>query len=275
MLARLTITTRTLLRRLTRAGALTLVIAGAISAGTTTNAADSDVTQATPVLKGTPMDHADVLSLMNEMKQAYSRVNDYTATFVKRERVKGRLRPREVMSIKFAAPFKIYTRWTQGKHEGQELIYAQGWNGGKIRAHAGSFPDITVDLDPEGSLATRGQRHPITDFGLGIMIDLLARDVMLAGARPQDTVTYLDLGTSKIAGATVRCIEATTPPARWSPYYAHKARICISTQTHMPVRVLIWDRDDHLLEDYTYKKIRLNVGLTDLDFSPDNPEYGF
>ncbi len=275
MLARLTITPRTLLRRLTRAGALTFVFAGAISASSTTSAADRGVTQATQVLKGTPMDHADVLSLMNEMKQAYSRVSDYTATFVKRERVKGRLRPREVMFIKFAEPFNIYTRWMQGKHEGQELIYAKGWNGGKIRAHTGSFPDITVDLDPEGSLATRGQRHPITDFGLGIMINLLARDVTLAGARPQDTVTYLDLGISKIAGATVRCIEATTPPARWSPYYAHRARICINTRTHMPVRVLIWDRDDHLLEDYTYKNIRLNVGLTDLDFSPDNPEYGF
>ncbi|HFE47537.1 MAG TPA: DUF1571 domain-containing protein, partial [Nannocystis exedens] len=204
MLARLTITTRTHLRRLARAGALTLAIVGAT--GNSASAADRGVTQATPVLKGTPMKHADVVVLMNEMKQAYSRVNDYTATFIKRERVKGRLRPREVMFIKFAEPFSVYTRWTQGKHEGQELIYVKGWNDGKIRAHTGSFPDITVDLDPEGSLATRGQRHPITDFGLGIMIDLLARDVTLAGARPQDTVTYLDLGISKVAGTSVRCI---------------------------------------------------------------------
>jgi len=277
MFARRFINTRTrLARRLLGAGALALAFVGSFNnVFAPADAGARDAIESTTVLTGTSIDHAEVLKLISGMENAYTKVNDYTATFVKRERVKGRLMPREVMFVKFAEAFRLYCKWTQGKHEGQELIYVDGWNGGKIRAHTGKFPDITVDLDPAGTLATRGQRHPITDFGLGKMIELLARDVHLAGARPQDKVTYLDLGTSKMSGATVRCVEATTPSARWSPYYAYKARICINAKTQMPVRVIIWDRDEQLLEDYTYKNVRLNVGLSDADFSPENEEYGF
>jgi len=264
---------RTHLRRLISAGAIALAFAG--STATPTSAAASDSAEDTQALQGTAISHAEVLRMVQGMERAYTKVDDYTSTFIKRERVKGRLMPREVMFVKFAAPFNLYIKWTKGKREGQELLYVRGWNDGKIRAHTGKFPDITVDLDPDGSLASRGNRHPITDFGLGNMIDLLARDVRLAGARPHDKVTYLDLGTSKIGDATVRCVEATTPTARWSPYYAYKARMCINQRTQMPVRVIIWDRDEQLLEDYTYKNIRLNVGTTSADFSPENPNYGF
>ena len=33
--------------------------------------------------------------------------------------------------------------------------------------------------------------------------------------------------------------------------------------------------EPQLLEEYTYFNITLNVGLTDEDFSPDNPNYNF
>ncbi len=273
MFARRLTITRSVLGRLIGAGAIALAFVGSTAAPT--SAAARDNVEASEALVGTAISHAEVLNLVQGMEKAYTKVDDYTSTFVKRERVKGRLMPREVMFVKFADPFNLYIKWTKGKHEGQELLYVKGWNSGKIRAHTGKFPDITVDLDPEGSLASRGNRHPITDFGLGKMIELLARDVRLAGARPQDKVTYLDLGTSKIGNATVRCIEATTPATRWSAYYAYKARMCINTRTQMPVRVIIWDRDDKLLEDYTYKNIRLNVGTTSADFSPENPDYDF
>ena len=32
---------------------------------------------------------------------------------------------------------------------------------------------------------------------------------------------------------------------------------------------------DELIEEYTYLKLELNVGLTDTDFDPANPEYKF
>ena len=35
------------------------------------------------------------------------------------------------------------------------------------------------------------------------------------------------------------------------------------------------DGEPVLEEEYTYTDVRVNVGLTDLEFDPDNPEYDF
>jgi hypothetical protein len=40
--------------------------------------------------------------------------------------------------------------------------------------------------------------------------------------------------------------------------------------------VKVWDDVDgrlELVEEYSFADIRVNVGLTDEDFSPDNPDY--
>ncbi|MEZ4449367.1 MAG: DUF1571 domain-containing protein [Nannocystaceae bacterium] len=228
-----------------------------------------------PADEGTRLESAEVIALVESMEAAYSKVEDYTATFTKQERVRGRLLAKETMSLKFAKPFRVYLKWIAGKHEGQEVIYSRGWNDGKIRAHTGSFPDITVDLAPDGSLAMRGNRHPITDFGIGNTIALLARDARLAAARPQDKVSYVDLGVSTVAGVKARCVAATTPGLRWSVYYAPKARLCVDVKRDLPIRVTVWDAEGTMLEDYTFRELKTNVGLGDADFSPDHGEYGF
>ena len=49
----------------------------------------------------------------------------------------------------------------------------------------------------------------------------------------------------------------------------------------MPIRYAAWTwpptgTDTPVLEEeYNYRDIRLNVGLTDRDFDPDNPTYNF
>lgn len=231
--------------------------------------------EAAPAAAGAPMTSDEVLDLVDAMERAYAKVDDYTATFTKQERVKGRLLAKETMRLKFARPFRVYLKWTAGKHEGQEVLFSRGWNNDKIRAHTGSFPDITVDLSPESSLAMRGNRHPITDFGVGNTIALLARDARLAAARPQDKVTYVDLGVSMVSGVRARCVEATSPAMRWSVYYAPKARLCVDVKRDLPVRVTVWDAEGELLEDYAFRDLKLNVGLGDADFAPENGEYGF
>jgi outer membrane lipoprotein-sorting protein len=208
------------------------------------------------------------------MEQAYSQVQDYTATFYKQERVKGRLLTRETMQLKFRKPFGVYLRWTDA-FEGREALYVRGWNDDKIRAHQGSFPDVTVDLRPEASLAMRGNRHPITQLGFGEVIKLMVRDARLSEARPQDGVVYTDLGESTVYGARSRCIEATAPVRNYSPYYATRAKICFNVKTKMPTRITIWDGEDNQIEDYGFEDVKLNVGLTDADFDPENPAYNF
>jgi outer membrane lipoprotein-sorting protein len=43
----------------------------------------------------------------------------------------------------------------------------------------------------------------------------------------------------------------------------------------LPIYVEIFDWQNELVERYGYRDLRLNPGLTDADFDPKNPAYGF
>lgn len=218
---------------------------------------------------------ARAYAYLARMESAYSRVADYTTTFHKQERLGARLMPREKIEVKFAKPLRVYLKWVGEVNQGQETIYVRGWNGDKMRAHKGSFPDVTVDLAPDSRLAMKHSRHPITEAGFGFTIGVIARDARRSRKHPEDGTRYVIAAESTVYGAPSRCIEQIVPPAAVSAYYAARARVCFDVRTSMPTRVTAWDIDGALLEDYGYENTRLNVGLRDLDFSPDNPAYNF
>lgn len=205
------------------------------------------------------------------MEASYAKVRDYTATFHKQERVKGKLLPREVIQVKFRRPYSLYMKWTGGERKAQEVIYVRGKNEGKLRAHPGSFPDVTVNLEPSGSLAMKGNRHPITEASLGDIVALIVRDLRRSEGRPQDRVQLRDLAESERHGARVRCFDARFPAG----YYGEHIELCLFVASNLPSRVRVWTANELLLEDYEYRDLRVNVGLRDLDFDAGNPRYDF
>ncbi|MBL9103056.1 MAG: DUF1571 domain-containing protein [Myxococcales bacterium] len=220
-----------------------------------------------------PAPAVDPRAAILRMEAAWARVRDYTVTMTRRERVKGKLLAQETMQVKFRKPFSIYTRWTGAVKRGQEAIYVRGKHDDKLIAHPGSFPDVTVSLNPKGNLAMKGNRHPITEGSLGDLIALLVRDLKRAESRPQDGANIRDLGESDRHGARVRCFDATFAAA--DGYYAPHVEVCMFTASDLPSRVRVWDARDQLLEDYEYRDLRINVGLRDADFDPDNQRYNF
>ncbi len=151
-------------------------------------------------------------------------------------------------------------------------VNVRGRNDGQMRAHPGSFPDVTVSLKPGSGLAMRGNRHPITEASLGDVLALMVRDLKRSEARPQDGVTLTDLGEETRFGARVRCVEGRFPA---EGYYAPRLRICVFVASKLLSRVQAWDAGDRLVEDYEYRDLRVNVGLRDRDFAEDNPAYDF
>jgi len=216
---------------------------------------------------------ADPKALLYAMEDAYSKVRDYTLTLVRRERVKGKLLAQETMQVKFRKPYSTYIRWTGSVYKGREALYIRGKNDNKLRAHQGSFPDVTVDIDPRGGLAMKGNRHPITEGSLGDLIGLLVRDLRRAESRPQDGAIIKDLGESDRHGQKIRCFDAIFTVA--DGYYAPHVQICVFTATNLPSRVQVWDAREQLLEDYEYRDLKTNVGLRDADFDSTNPKYNF
>jgi hypothetical protein len=206
------------------------------------------------------------------MEAAYRGVRDYTATLLKQERVKGKLMPRETIRVKFRKPYSLYMTWTGGVYRGREALYVRGQHGGKLVAHQGSFPDLTVELDPKGAMAMRGNRHPITEASLGEVVALVVRDLRRSEARPEDRAALTDLGEQTRAGERLRCVDARFPAGG---YYAPHVQICVFAGSNLPARIQAWDAREQLLEDYEYRDLRTNVGLRDLDFDRSNPAYNF
>lgn len=58
-------------------------------------------------------------------------------------------------------------------------------------------------------------------------------------------------------------------------YYSARGTVWVSPGTLLPEKIEIFDENDELYERYVYRDVRLNIGLTDLDFDPENPDYRF
>lgn len=220
-------------------------------------------------------------------------VNDYTAIVVKRERVKGvlgnyeymqaKIRNRKVTDGKVTQPLSVYLKFLKPKDiEGREVIWIEGRNNNKMRAHEGgawgkSLP--TVWLDPNGILAMRGQLHPITEIGVENLIAKLIEKGNNDKKYGECEVKF-DKG-AKINGRTCTVLSVKHPTPR--PHFEfHLAQIFIDDAMNLPVRYAAyhWPTDPNdqvgpVIEEYTYLDVKLNVGLKDEDFDPDNPNYGF
>ncbi len=209
---------------------------------------------------------------LDDLTHAYTNVMDYTATLHKQERVGGRLLPQEKILVKFRKPYSLYMKWIGSARKGQEVLYARGWNEGKVRAHPGSFPDITVNLNPKSKLAMRADRHPATQASIGDVIDIMRENLQRAARDSKGAPAVADVGESTRFGARVRCFEITFPSAG---YYGHRVRICVFVNTKLLSQVEVWDHSQRLLENYEYQNLRANVGLRARDFDPANTNYNF
>src|SRR5262249_11735785 len=94
---------------------------------------------------------------------------DYTATFLKQERVDGVLRDLETIQLKLRhKPFSVYMKWLEGGDEGRQVLFVEGQNDDKLQVRLGGIKSRlpVVKLKPTDSLAMQESRHPITEMGL-------------------------------------------------------------------------------------------------------------
>lgn len=209
----------------------------------------------------------DFDGLVKGAVSAYAKVEDYVCEFHKKERVGDRM-IEEVILFKFRKPASFYMKWLG---DGAEAIYVSGRNNGRLLYHAGGMLNLaTVSVDPRGSLAMRGNRHVITDAGLGHILDVVVENYEKAGKDPKSK--FVLEGESVVDGRSVLDVRAEFPTP---DYYAHVIRIRFDRATGLPVwfRVDGWEGEP--VEEYRFGALRINVGLKDSDFDPHNPEYAF
>jgi hypothetical protein len=268
-------------------GLVALLLPGVASAQVTPAVAIADVPG---VDHGThPLDPA--LKIAREgLEHIEADVRDYTATVIKRERIKDKLTDHIYMQVKIrhrqvrdgvvVAPFSAYIRFLQPRSlEGREAIWVEGRNGGKIVAHDRGIKNILrLHLDPTGTLAMWGNRYPITDIGFRNLVEKLIEKAEEDRKHGDCDVEFV--GTAKVDGRLCTMIQVTHP-VRQPHFDFYRARIFVDQELNIPIRYAAWSWPEYaggpplLLEEYTYRDVRLNVGLTDADFDPDNPRYNY
>lgn len=224
------------------------------------------------------------------LEQMQTEVYDYTAVLAKRERINGVVGKPSYMSVKVRcprvlpdgnqSPFSLYMKFLKPKDTaGREVIWVDGRNDGKLSAHQTIGPiKRRFDLDPTGFLAMRGQRYPIYEAGLeNLIVKLIAKAERDRAAGPCE-VNYRE--GAEINKRSCSMIELIHHDRR-EPYEFHKAQVFIDDELGLPVRFAAYDwptspgAKPQLIEEYTYYKVKVNVGLTDADFDPTNEAYGF
>ena len=225
------------------------------------------------------------------LKNIEENVHDYQAVVIKQALVRGKLTDLEHMKIKIRhareledgtkIPFSVYTRFlSPDAVVGQEAIYVDGWNDGKLIAHLkpGIFNQVKIPLDPNGPIAMKDTIYPITMLGIKNLI----KEMLAKGTRDLDhgecEVTF-DRNI-EIEGRKCMLLEITHPVQR-DHFEFHKAKIYIDLELEIPIAYegFLWPEEEggepQLLEKYIYTELKLNIGLKDSDFDPDNEEYDY
>lgn len=242
-------------------------------------------------VKLSPLDDA-LQRARRSLSQCQATINDYTALLVKRERIGTTLGPHEYMTAKIRCrklqegqivqPLSVYLSFVKpASIKGREVLYVEGQNDGNLIAHEGGFKGKflpTVNLPPTGTLAMRGQRYPMTEIGLeNLLVKLIERGEQ--ARQLPDVKAELRSGI-KINNRPCTLLTVTQPTKRPELLF-YQAKVYMDEELNVPIRYVAYDwpqpgqKKLDVVEEYNYLNLKLNVGLTDADFDPNNSSYNF
>jgi outer membrane lipoprotein-sorting protein len=210
-----------------------------------------------PVLAAS--DTIDPHVVIQRMARAYDGIRDYTAVFLKRERIKGTLLPLEQIELRFQEPFKVYMAWHK-PHAGRAIVYVEGENDNKILVNPGGLLRfIRLTLDPTSALATRHAHHTVREAGLRKTIELLVREYERGMREGQVTLAFQ--GDDEVDGRPAYHLAFVFHAAKTAGYVAQRGDLWVDTQHFLPIKLSLYDWDNQLYAHYEYQRLRLNPDL--------------
>ncbi len=229
------------------------------------------------------------------LKKSREEIKDYSCVVVKRERINGVVGDYEYMFTKIrnrkrgaggqiVTPLSVYMTFLKPANiKGREALYVEGKNNGKLFAHEGGASLLgkivpSVWLPPNGPIAMRNNRYPITEIGIENLVVRLIEKGVRDRKVSQCDVSFRENAT--INGRKCTMLQVIHPQKR-PEFDFYVAQIFIDDEYGVPIRYAAFDWPVKqggapvVIEEYTYLNLKLNVGLTDSDFDPGNPNYNF
>ncbi len=229
----------------------------------------------------------DHLALLNRCRAELQNAgpSGYTTTFVKQERIRGKLTGEQSIEVKFLAqPFSVAMAWTKNAPVGDRLVYVEGKcpdSTGRsqmvVRPKSPFLRQLvngSVRRLPDGPDAMKNTLRPCTMFGFRNSLDSLIEvyETARAAGDCSEQWGYRDETTGRrvkfvdIDGRT--CVVLVRYLPQKDEYPAKKTVICIDLGRLLPMRVIGYDWDDQLLCNYEYHDVNFDVALGPEDFTP-------
>lgn len=220
---------------------------------------------------------APVLRFAQTSLERLEQVEDYEAVLIKREMIGDELRTSRMHLKLREEPKSVYLKFIE-PHAGREVIFRPDANGGNMLVHETGIASLvgTLQIDPEGDLAMQENRYPINKIGLRNLLTLMQERWLAETALDGAVVKYYP--EAKVGELSCKVVEVSYPEYHQDLRY-QVCRLYVDAATNLPVRVQNYEfsrrGEPVLVEDYYYSNLRTNVGLTDMDFSTSNPNYGY
>jgi hypothetical protein len=230
-------------------------------------------------LAPTPPAEVTARQLYEAARDRYATMDSYIVRLTRREQVKDRLNPEELIALKFRkAPWSVHLKWLGKEGQGREVVYVKGRYEGKIHTllAAGDIflmpAGKRMALQIDNILVRSASRHPITEAGIGSAVEriggYLARQER--GDRTVGSLRVLRAVARPEFDRHVSGLEHHLPPGLDSSLpNGGKRTWFFDPDSKLPMLITTTDERGNLVEYYRYDRLLHPVKLDDADFDPD------
>jgi len=221
-----------------------------------------------------PTPQLQLRTLHRQAVERYAGMASYMAGFKRREQVNGQPGAEEIISFQFRKqPWSAHLKWLGGEHKGREVIYVKGQHGNKIHTllapnERSILTGKVVALDPDSMLIRSKTRHPITNAGIGPLIERFGALLDREDASQAKHVRYAGAQTRPEAEQPLAAVEQTIPAGQDAQLPAGGRRWWyFDPTTQLPTLVITTDAAGQEVEYYYWYRVTVNY-LDDKDFDP-------
>ncbi len=212
----------------------------------------------------------ELTAWLAEARARLAPLADYRAVLETRERIGEELFPRRVLHVALRhEPFSVAIETVEPAAERGQRVWFEADEGEIVAETPGLLGRLVgrVSLDPEGDLAMRNRRHPITDTGLLRLLEQV--EEALAPALARTPAPQLRWAPAVLGARPVRLVEAEL--TRDPPEVALGYRLGFDVESGLLVSFGMAELcadGPALVEEYLYRDLEPNLGLSDADFQP-------
>ena len=204
--------------------------------------------------------------------QQYAKVSDYEARFVKREILKGKQLPEDVILYRFRKePLSVYMKILSDEGRGREVMYVKDQFDNDMHVITGKGDTflgtgIKTTVEPDSRQAASKSRRRIYEAGFGRALTQLQQNLSQVKSlgqvkRPESTTPMEALELAVHPGT-----EPDMPQGGVRRYYFESNEQSASYM--LPVLIITTDANGKEIEYYSFTQLKVPSGMSNANWNP-------